>query len=58
VGLCRRDERQIGHRLGQQKLEEPFGSPNIPCLTHPELGELGNTMLGGLPESVQTFEAG
>ena len=31
IGLCRRDERQIGHRRRQEELEERLGSPNLAC---------------------------
>ena len=58
IRLCGGDERQIGHRRCQQKLEESLGSSNIPRLTHPQLAEPGNAVLNCLPESVEVFKAG
>ena len=58
IGLCGGDERQISHRRRQQELEECLCSSNVSRLTHPELRESGNAVFGGLPESVQSFEAG
>ena len=58
IGLCGGDQRQIGHRRRQQELEECFGSANVPCLTHPELRETGNTVFYYLPEFEQSLEVG
>ena len=57
ISLRGGDQRQIGHCRRQEELEKCLCSANVPCLTHAELRETGNTVLGGLPESVHSFEA-